>query len=174
MKLWNTTAAILIVAFFISCDQKVEEKETTTNNLEETIRETNEIRYQAWNTGNPDLMEAQLSDDFVRYANGDIEFEGKSGYTNLMNMYLTGFPDLHFEYELVAVKNNKSFTKWTATGTNAGMFNGAPATGNQIMVHGFSVITYNDEGKIIKEEAYMDNLKAYTSIGYSLAPPNVD
>jgi len=173
MKLWNTTAAILIVALFISCDQKVEKTEAT-NNLEDIIRETNETRYQAWNTGNSDLMVAQLSDDFERYANGDLEFDDKAGYPKLMNMYLTGFPDLNFEHEVVMVKGNKSFTKWTATGTNDGVYNGAPATGNQIMVHGFSVITYNDEGKIIKEEAYMDNLKAYTSIGYSLAPPNAN
>jgi steroid delta-isomerase-like uncharacterized protein len=148
----------------------------TTNDNEETlealIRQTNENRFKAWNTGDRELMVANLSDDFKRYTNGNIDVDEKSAYPSIMDFYINAFPDLHFEYELMAVEGNKSFTQWTASGRNTGPYKGQPATDRQVLSQGFTMVTYDEDGKAMIEEAYVDNMGILNSLGYAMTPPS--
>jgi predicted ester cyclase len=179
MKFLNTPVAFLFVAlFFISCNSKNGPENADTaasqNSMEEKIRETNANRFKAWNTGDSELMVANLNEDFKRYSNGQLDVDGKSGYPRIMDFYLIAFPDLNLTYEILAIDGNKSFTQWTASGTNKGFFNGQPATNNQIITNGFTVVTYDDEGKALLEEAYLDNFRIFSDLGYSIKPPQSD
>jgi hypothetical protein len=54
------------------------------------------------------------------------------------------------------------------------MFGDQPATGKSSVTHGFTITTYNDEGKAILEEAYMDQLSYLLPWGYTLTPPKAE
>lgn len=168
-------AFLFVALFFISCNDKngPEKADTTAteNSMEAKIRETNENRFTAWNTGDRELMVANLSEDFKRYSNGQLDVDGKSNYPRIMDFYLIAFPDLNLTYEILAIDGNKSFTQWIASGTNKGSFNGQPATNNQIITNGFTVVTYDEDGKALIEEAYLDNFRIFSDLGYSIKPP---
>lgn len=132
---------------------------------------TNEALFAAWNSGDTAIFEANLTADFSRKQNGEESTNNREEYIGLMKMFRTAIPDINFTYELVAVSGNKTLSKWTATGTNSGMFGDQPATGKSSVTHGFTINTYNDEGKAILEEAYMDQLSYLLAWGYTLTPP---
>jgi len=141
-------------------------------NMEALIRQTNENRFKAWNTGDREMMIANLSDDFKRYTNGNLDIDKKSAYSDIMDFYINAFPDLNFEYEVIAIEGNKSFTQWSASGRNTGPYKGQPATGRQVLSDGFTVVTYDENGKAMIEEAYVDNMGILNSLGYAMTPPS--
>ncbi len=86
-------------------------------------------------------------------------------------LFRTALPDIHFTYEIVALTDNKTLTKWTAKGTNTGNFGDQPATGKPSVTHGFTILTFNEEGKAISEEAYFDTMSYLGAWGYTLSAP---
>lgn len=165
--------AILTVA---SCNQQKKEVETETETeqkaTEEKMLATNEALFTAWNSGDTALMEANMTPDFTRKQNGEESTKNREEYIGLMKTYRTAIPDITFTHEVVAVTDNKTLTKWTAKGTNTGMFGEQPPTGKSSITHGFTILTYNDEGKAVSEDAYMDQLSYLQAWGYTLSPPS--
>ncbi|WP_194850978.1 ester cyclase [Nonlabens antarcticus] len=171
----NITAVLFLALLVTSCNQKPQESTDSNSDMMETkMRESSKNRFKAWNTGDTDLMLSTLSDDFKRYSNGQLQFEGKDGYVALIEQYRTAFADINFAYEMVAISGNKTFTKWTASGTNTGIFKGQEATNNMTSSDGFTITTYNDEGLAIMEEAYLDELLILSNLGYNIKPPSAD
>lgn len=119
-------------------------------------------------------MAANLKEDFKRYSNAQLDVDGKIGYPRIMNFYLIAFPDLNLTYEILAIDGNKSFTQWAASGTNKGSFNGKSLTNKQIITNGFTVVIYDDDRKAFLEEAYLDNFRIFSDLGYSIKPPQSD
>lgn len=169
------TAALFLVFLCSSCNVKEGDTiDTDQQEMEAIMKESNADKFKAWNTGDATLITSNLSDDFKRYSNGQLQFEGKEGYVALLNMYRTAFADINFDYELVAIAGNKTFVKWTASGTNTGTFKGQNATNNMTSSDGFTITTYNDEGQISMEEAYLDELLILYNLGYNIKPPSAD
>lgn len=170
------TTILIIFLLFNSCDTGKKEvtmaSDNNEQNLEQLIRQTNENRFKAWNSGDREMMLENLSDDFKRYSNGNLDIDEKSAYPSVMDFYITAFPDLHFEYEIMAIEGNKSFTQWIASGTNTGPYKGQPATNRQVLSNGFTMVTYDAEGKAMIEEAYVDNMGILNSLGYAMTPPS--
>ena len=170
----NTTATLFLVLFITSCNDNNTEADPTNEsekNLTSLMMETNEHRYEAWNTADMELMQSTMADSFNRHMNGKFEFEGKEGYNAFMKNTLTGFPDIHFDHEVIGVDGNRIFTRWTASGTNTGRFNGFPASGLISSNDGFTVTTYNDEGKVVMEDSYLDYVGVLSQLGYNIRPP---
>ena len=170
------------IAFFVftivlltACNQQKNdvntEAETEQKVIEEKIVAANEALFAAWNSGDAAVMEANLAADFSRKQNGEPSAKSREEYIDLMKFFRTAIPDMTFTYEVVAVNGNKTLTKWTTKGTNTGMFGDQPATGKSSVTHGFTILTYNDEGKAISEEAYFDQLSYLQAWGYTLTPP---
>ncbi len=172
------TFSVLAMVLFVSCNQQKKEvenqAETKQKVFEEKISATNDALFAAWNTGDAAIMEANLTPDFIRKQNGEESSKNREEYIGLMKTFRTAIPDMKFTYELMDVKGNKTFSKWTAKGTNTGMFGDQPATGKPSVTHGFTILTYNDEGKAISEEAYMDQLSYLQAWGYTLTPPTIE
>ncbi|MBD0849953.1 ester cyclase [Maribacter arenosus] len=172
------TFSVLAIVLFVSCNQQKKEvenqAETKQKAFEEKISATNDALFAAWNTGDAAIMEANLTPDFIRKQNGEESSKNREEYIGLMKTFRTAIPDMKFTYELMDVKGNKTFSKWTAKGTNTGMFGDQPATGKPSVTHGFTILTYNDEGKAISEEAYMDQLSYLQAWGYTLTPPTIE
>ncbi|MEZ5008083.1 MAG: ester cyclase [Chitinophagales bacterium] len=162
----------------MSCNQEnttiESEADTQQKALEEKILATNEALFGAWNSGDAAIMEANLAPNFNRKQNGEPSAQNPKEYVDLMTFFRTAIPDMTFEYELVGVVGNKTITKWTTTGTNTGMYGDQPATGQPSVTHGLTILTYNDEGKAIGEEAYFDQLSYMEDWGYTLTPPTAE
>ena len=63
---------------------------------------------------------------------------------------------------------------WTATGTNTGTFGELKATGKKIKVSGASRIEFDQEGKIIFEDVFFNELSLLQQMGHTLTPPVVE
>jgi len=172
------TFLVCTIALLASCNQRKNdvnsETETKQKAMKEKIMAANEALFAAWNSGDATAMEANLAADFSRKQNGLPSANNREEYIDLMKFFRTAIPDMTFTYEVVAVNGNKTLTKWTTKGTNSGMFGDQPATGKSSETHGFTILTYNDEGKAISEEAYFDQLSYLEAWGYTLTPPTVE
>lgn len=167
----------MLLLLFVSCNEKQTNSTSADADqkaFEEKITATNQKLFAGWNSGDLDLFEANLAEDCTRTQNGEQGPKNREEYIQLMQMFRTAIPDLKFTYELVAIEGNKTFSKWTGRGTNTGMFGDQPVTGKSSVTHGFTILTYNDEGKAIMEEAYMDQLTYLQAWGYSLVPPTIE
>jgi steroid delta-isomerase-like uncharacterized protein len=51
---------------------------------------------------------------------------------------------------------NKVFANWKVTGVHSGPFYDLPATNKPILLEGSTVVTRNDDGKIVEETLYYD------------------
>lgn len=161
----------LTVALFTSCNQQKTEVDSNQKAMEEKIVAANDALFAAWNTGDSAIMIANITEDFTRKQNGEPSANNRQEYINLMKFFRTAIPDMNFTFELVAVDGNRTFTKWTTKGNNTGMFGDQPATGKSSVTHGFTILTYNDEGKAVSEEAYFDQMSYLEDWGYTLTPP---
>ena len=172
------TFLLFTIALLASCNQQKNdvktEAETKQKAMEEKIVATNDALFAAWNSGDVAMMEANMTPDLTRKQNGEESAKNREEYIGLMQTFRTAIPDMTFTHELVTVTGNKTLTKWTAKGTNTGMFGDQPATGKSSVTNGFTILTYNDEGKAILEEAYMDQLSYLQAWGYTLTPPTIE
>ena len=170
--------ALFGLGLLLSCNQPTNDAESEAAAQQEALEDkmiaTNEALFTAWNTGDASIMEANLTEDFSRKENGDQAQNNRKEYIELMQSFRTAIPDMNFTHELVAVEGNKTLTKWTTKGTNTGMFGEQPPTGKSSVTHGFTIISYNDEGKATSEEAYFNPLSYLEAWGYTLTPPTAE
>jgi steroid delta-isomerase-like uncharacterized protein len=64
--------------------------------------------------------------------------------------------DIEFDMGERWVEGTKLFANWTVRGIHSGPYYGIPATGNKITLTGSTVVTRDDDGKIIEETLYYD------------------
>lgn len=171
----SVLSIVLLLCF--SCNEKQNNTNTADADqkaFEEKIAATNQKLFAAWSSGDVSTFEDNLTSDFTRTQNGEQGPKNRKEYIELMQMFRTAIPDMKFTYELVAIEGNKTFSKWTGRGTNTGMFGDQPASGKSSITHGFTILTYNEDGKAIMEEAYMDQLSYLQAWGYTLVPPTIE
>jgi steroid delta-isomerase-like uncharacterized protein len=145
---------------------------TDKNAMKEKMIATNESLFKAWNTGDQELMLGHLADNFTRTENGEKSSASAAEYINMMKFFRTAIPDLTFEWEVMTTTKDKTFTKWVARGHNNGKFGEQPPTGKHSVTHGFTILTFNEDGVVEHEEAYIDKLSYLEDWGYILTPPN--
>ncbi len=158
-----------------SCKGKQEGQSSKTavaeHVLEQSMMAASENYMKAWDENDIALMRTITINDFVRKANGEITSSDQNEIRGVMQYWHTAIPDLNITMDQLVVKDGKSYTSWTCTGTNTGNFGETPPTGKKIKTTGFTVLTFNEDGKIIKEDAYYDLLGMVEGWGYTLTPP---
>jgi len=82
---------------------------------------------------------------------------GPEGAKRTTATYLTAFPDLQFEIQQMIATGDHVVTRWRATGTNNGEFNGNPPTGRRVCINGCSVSQIRN-GRMVKSVMYFDQL----------------
>ena len=136
---------------------------------EKAVKATIDAVVKAWNSNDKGAMAAAMIPNFVRTENGNVLAKNAAEYgTKLMDVYHSGFPDFKVAVDKTHIAGNKAYLNWTCTGTNTANFQGNPATNKPITTHGFSVWTFDEEGKATREDAYYDNLTVFSQLGYSL------
>lgn len=144
---------------------------TPPQNKEQTMKKATQDYITAWSTNDFNLMKSVTSADLVRNANGEITSGNQAEIGETMKFWHTAIPDFNLEQGAIIIKDGKSYSSWTSTGTNTGMFGDAPPTGKSSKNLGFTVLTFNDAGKIIHEQAYYDLLSTLDAWGYSVTSP---
>jgi steroid delta-isomerase-like uncharacterized protein len=127
-----------------------------------------------WNGKNLGLLTQIVSDDFVRSLNGINVVKGANELEAHINTYIKAFPNLQITASESFMQENTIITTWTFTGTNTGEFTEFDATGKKTKVSGVSIIEFNDDGKMSREETYYNELYLLQQLGYGLEPPNME
>lgn len=163
----------IIALLSTNCKHKVNIEKKTT--LEQTMSKNFEnFIANAWNHKNMDSLKSLTVENFTREFNGITVVENKNELEANMNIYFTGFPDLKVSIKKTAVIDHHLFTSWIFEGTNTGTFGESPPTGKKVVINGFSEITFTNEGKLIKEDVYYNELALLQQLGYMLTPPIVE
>jgi steroid delta-isomerase-like uncharacterized protein len=126
---------------------------------------------KAWTQNDFALMRSITINDLVRSANGETTSTNQSGLEATVRYWRSAIPDLKISIDQLVVKDGKSFASWICTGTNTGMFGETPPTGKKMRATGFTVLSFNEDGQIIKEDSYYDLLGVVEAWGYTLTPP---
>ncbi|MGI9549986.1 MAG: ester cyclase [Aurantibacter sp.] len=173
----KTSYMLLVFSIFLisSCkDQKWgsgPESIAKVGQMDETIKIATQNYIKAWSDNDFDLMKLVTAVDFVREANGETTSKNHAELNETMKFWHTAMPDLSVFSKEIIVNGSRSYTKWTVDGTNTGMYGTTPPTGKKGDTQGFTVLTFNEVGKIVHEEVFYDLLGVVEDWGYSVTPP---
>ena len=80
---------------------------------------------------------------------------GRDAGRQFMQMYVSAFPDLHFDIDQIFGEGDLVATRWTATGTHRGELMGIKPTNRRTVTHGCSVGRIKN-GKAMHDWIYWD------------------
>lgn len=89
---------------------------------------------------------------------------GIEAFKNYYKNYVTGFSNVKFTIVDVFGQGDKIVKHWNFKGKHTGDFFGIPATGKDVDVDGVTLVKMK-EGKIAREQDFMDNLEFMQQIG---------
>jgi len=151
--------------------QKIEDDKKYMSSNDKVIQLSLNNIVKAWNTNSNSLLESNTVKNIVRNTNGIRQASNRNEYKTNMDLFHIAFPDFKVILDNTVIKGNKAFIDWTVTGTNTGKFNGNAATNKKIKTHGFSVLSFDDNGKETQDDAYFDNLVLFQQLGYTMPKP---
>jgi steroid delta-isomerase-like uncharacterized protein len=125
----------------------------------------NNAYWEAWNSKDADAVARCASEDFT--AEGDVlpaPVTGRDGLRELARVYMTAFPDLHFDITQQFAAGDKVVTCWTATGTHKGQLMRIPPTGRWVEVRGCNVSRFH-KGKLAHALLYWDYATLLRQLG---------
>jgi steroid delta-isomerase-like uncharacterized protein len=130
---------------------------------------SNQLTYEVWNSGNIDLIDEILSDDFVFHRAPPGLSNDREGFKQFVAMYRNAFPDVKFEVQSIIVEGDAVMSRWKASGTHTGEMMGIPPTGKKVTVTG---MTENriEAGKITTQWNEFDDLGMLQQVG-AMPPP---
>jgi steroid delta-isomerase-like uncharacterized protein len=119
---------------------------------------------EIWNKGNLTIAHEHYAPTYVSHMPGNSDLHGPEGHNQLVMMYRTAFPDLHFTVEDQIAEGDKVVNRVTATGTHLGEFRGIPPTGKQVTVTGITIDRIAG-GKLVESWASWDFLGMLQQLG---------
>jgi len=94
---------------------------------------------------------------------------GIEGTKQLVTMYRSAFPDVHFTIDEQIAEGDKVMTRWTAHGTHQGELAGVPATGKSSTVTGIAIDRILN-GKIAETWGIFDEFGMMQQLGVIPTP----
>ena len=119
--------------------------------------------FKYMNDHNLDGFKQLLSDDFVNH-DMPMPEPGPEGFKQVLNVFLSAFPDFSMEAESIVCENDNVATRGYFTGTHKGEFMGIPATGKKIKVKYMDMWRFKD-GKATENWVRMDNMEMMQQLG---------
>lgn len=125
---------------------------------------------EAWNNGKLDVMDEFCSTNFIRYIPPFEKVEGLEAFKDYVTSIRKAFPDLHLKMDEFIIEGDNLAARWEWTGMHSGESPRLriPPTGKRVITTGCSLIHFQ-EGKLIDEWAYSDNLGMLQQLG--VIPP---
>lgn len=125
---------------------------------------SNQLTYEVWNSGNVDLIDEILSDDFAFHRAPPGLSNDREGFKQFVAMYRTAFPDVNFEVQSILAEGDTVMSRWKATGTHTGELMGISPTGMKVTVTGMTENRIAGE-KIVTQWNEYDDLGMLQQIG---------
>lgn len=123
---------------------------------------------ECWNARSRSIANELLAPDYEHYMPGvEQPTVGPASYQQLVDSFVVGFPDIHFEVDEAFGEGDRVCLMWTASGTHKGVFSGLPPTNNPVTIHGVAVARIID-GKIVRIVSMFDNASFTSQLN---APP---
>jgi steroid delta-isomerase-like uncharacterized protein len=119
---------------------------------------------EPFNQRRTETIDELVSSDYVSHDPANPGIRGPQGFRQLVNMYLTAFPDSHFTIEDQVAEGDKVVTRWTARGTHRGTLQGIAPTNKTVNVTG---ITFSRvaNGKLAEDYANWDTIGLFQQLG---------
>ncbi|HMV46824.1 MAG TPA: ester cyclase [Blastocatellia bacterium] len=118
-----------------------------------------------WNENKLDSVEEFYAADYRRHdPNTPGVASGPEGVRQVAAMLRAAFPDVRLEIEDMLAEGDLVATRWTATSTHLGEYQGIAPTGKRLSVSGISITRFAD-GKITDEWVSWDAAGLLNAIG---------
>lgn len=138
---------------------------------EKKLKTATENYLKAWSDKDTIMIQAMSVPNLERIINGKIVSSDLSGLRESLKFWHTAIPDFKIGTREIIVKGNRTYTSWTCTGIHTGMLGDTPPTGKKSITEGFSILTFDDNGKLVHESAYYDLLGLMEDWGYTMVAP---
>ena len=126
--------------------------------------------FEAWNKHDPERYVKLLDEKHVIESDTiPALLTGREAGRQFMQMYVSAFPDLHFDIDQILGEGDFVATRYTATGTHGGNLMGIAPTNKRAQVHGCTVNEIRN-GKIVRSWLYWDTGHLLRQLG--VLPPS--
>ncbi len=105
-----------------------------------------------------------VAEDFIELDPFPGQVQGRQGLKDVLDMFFSGFSDMHWVIEEQIAEGDKVVTRFTWTGSQKGDFMGIPATGRQVKVKGV-VIDRVVDGRMVDSRILMDTMGMMQQLG---------
>jgi hypothetical protein len=120
----------------------------------------------AWCSQNAASVEAFYSVDGSLTVNDGAPAKGRLAITEVVQSFMTAFPDMQVVLDEVLMKGDSTEYHWTLTGTNT-----APGgTGNQVRISGFETWQFSDDGLIFSSRGQFDAAEYRRQLEQGVSP----
>jgi steroid delta-isomerase-like uncharacterized protein len=102
-----------------------------------------------FNTGDPDLADEVLSEDYIDHSPSHPDLSGPENVKQAVSEWRNAFPDTVSVVQDMVAEGDKVAARWTTQATHQGEFMDFAPTGNQVDVTWFGIF-YLSEGKIVE------------------------
>jgi steroid delta-isomerase-like uncharacterized protein len=102
-----------------------------------------------FNTGNPDIADEVLADDYVDHSPSHPDVPGRENVKQSVSEWLIAFPDTVGVIRDLVAEGDRVAARWSTQATHRGEFMEVSPTGNRIEVTWFGIFRLSD-GKIVE------------------------
>jgi len=106
--------------------------------------------FDAWNTGNMDLIDGLVVPDYVDNDALTGQPQGLGGYKQIGAYLLSVFPDMKMTIDDLIAEGDKVVVRSTFSGTHRGEFMGIAPTGKNVTTRAINIYRIAD-GKFVEE-----------------------
>jgi steroid delta-isomerase-like uncharacterized protein len=138
------------------------------------------LRYwdEVWTAGGEDAINEVMAPDEVHHWGIGDDTTDSQAYAKRLGLFLTAFPDINFAIDVIAAQGDRVATRWTATATQTGEWQGVAPTGDQVTWSGTNIFRF-DCGKIAESWGEADHVSLLQQIGSPsvpapMAPPTAE
>jgi steroid delta-isomerase-like uncharacterized protein len=121
---------------------------------------------EAWNQGQLAVIDELVASN-ATFHDANVpggKITGPQGLKQVVQIYRSAFPDVHFTVNDQIAEGDKVTTRWTATGTHKGEFMGIAPTNKHATVTGIDIERYQD-GKVVEAYSSYDMLGMLQQMG---------
>ena len=119
---------------------------------------------EVWTAGGEAAVADILAPDEIHHWGVGGDTVGHEPFIERLTTFLTAFPDLAFEVDLLVAEDDLVVSSWTATGTQEGEWMGIPATGTAVEYTGVNFFRIAC-GQIVESWGEADHLSLLRQLG---------
>jgi predicted ester cyclase len=146
-------------------EPKPEPPPAPKKSLVEMQQENLEMALKGLNGHDPKMFASVYADNGVINVAGLNEVSGREAITQNMAEWFETFKDIKLGFSRVWVKGDTMILEWVINGKHTGELFGVKGKEQPIGHYGLSVVTFNQDGKVVRENRYGELGAVMTQIG---------